>query len=76
MVKSHHVVPNPKGGWDVKVSGGQKAIKHTDLKQEAIAVARKISNNQDTELVIHNKNGQIGPKDSHGNDPCPPRDKD
>ena len=69
MVKSHHVVPNPKGGWDVKVSGGEKAIKHTDTKQPAIDVAREISKNQKTELYIHNKDGQIGNKDSHGNDP-------
>lgn len=69
MAKSHHVVPNPKGGWDVKVSGGDRAIKHTDTKQPAIDIAREISRNQETELVIHNKGGQIGHKDSHGNDP-------
>jgi hypothetical protein len=73
MSRSHHVVPNPNGGWDVKVSGGQKTIKHTETKNEAIGVARKISANQDTELVIHNKDGQISQKDSHGNDPCPPK---
>ena len=69
MAKSHHVVPNPKGGWDVKVSGGEKAIKHTDTKQHAVDVAREISQNQKTELVIHNKDGQISHKDSHGHDP-------
>lgn len=69
MPKSHHVVPNPKGGWDVKVSGGERAIKHTDVKQDAVDVAREISRNQKTELVIHNKDGRIGQKDSHGNDP-------
>lgn len=69
MTKSHHVVPNPAGGWDVKVSGGQRAIKHTDLKQDAVDVGRGISRNQQTELVIHNKDGRIGQKDSHGHDP-------
>lgn len=69
MRKSHHVVPNPTGGWDVKVSGGDKAIKHTDIKQEAVDAARTISQNQESELMIHNKNGQIGHKDSHGHDP-------
>lgn len=68
MTKSHHVVPNPTGGWDVKVSGGDKAIKHTDNKQSAIDAARVISQNQETELMIHNKNGQISHKDSHGHD--------
>lgn len=69
MAKSHHVVPNPLGGWDVKVSGGQKSIKHTDTKQQAVDTARPISQNQKTELVIHNKDGRISQKDSHGHDP-------
>lgn len=68
MTKSHHVVPNHNGGWDVKVSGGDKAIKHTDTKQSAVDAAREISRNQKTELVIHNKDGQISQKDSHGHD--------
>lgn len=69
MVKSHHVVPNPNGGWDVKVGGGEKAIKHTDTKQSAVDIARQISQNQKSELVIHNKDGKISQKDSHGHDP-------
>lgn len=68
MAKSHHVVPNPKGGWDIKVSGGEKAIKHFETKQPAVDTARDISRHQQTELVVHNKNGQIGQKDSHGHD--------
>ncbi|RYF45857.1 MAG: DUF2188 domain-containing protein [Cytophagaceae bacterium] len=69
MTKSHHVVPNPAGGWDVKVSGGQRAIKHTEVKREAVNTARGISRNQETELVIHNRDGRIAQKDSHGRDP-------
>lgn len=69
MSKTHHVVPNPEGGWDVKKGGGEKSIKHTDTKQEAVDIAREISKNQQSELVIHNKDGKIGSKDSHGNDP-------
>lgn len=69
MSDSHHVVPNPEGGWDIKRSGGEKSIKHFEIKQDAVDAARKISQNQETELVIHNKDGQIGKKDSHGNDP-------
>lgn len=68
MAKSHHVVPNPDGGWDVKVSGGERAIKHFETKQPAVDLARQISQNQESELVIHNKDGQIGQKDSHGHD--------
>jgi hypothetical protein len=74
--KSHHVVPNPKGGWNIKKGGAEKASNHFDLKQEAIDAARIISQNQKTELVIHNKDGKISQSDSHGNDPHPPKDKD
>ncbi|MEW6226586.1 MAG: DUF2188 domain-containing protein [Bacillota bacterium] len=73
--KTHHVVPNPKGGWDVKRGGAVRSSGHFDAKQEAIDRAREISRNQGTELVIHNRNRRIGSCDSHGNDPCPPKDK-
>lgn len=74
MKKSTHVVPNSRnGGWDIKQSGAQRSSGHFTTKQEAIQRARKISRNQTTELIIHNKDGKIGKKDSHGNDPFPPR---
>jgi len=72
VTKSTHVVPNPQGGWDIKQSGGQRSSGHFDTKQDAVDRARVISNNQDTELVVHNKDGKIGSKDSNGNDPLPP----
>lgn len=70
---THHVVPNPNGGWDVKRGGGQKASHHTDTKAETEIIGRGISKNQETELVIHGKDGKIQGKDSHGNDPYPPK---
>lgn len=69
----HHVVPNPAGGWDVKRSGGERASVHAETKQEAIDKGREISRNQQTELVIHNRDGKISGSDSHGNDPFPPQ---
>ena len=71
----HHVVPNPNGGWDVKRNGAQRASVHTDTKAEAVSRGREISRNQGTELITHRKDGQIQNPDSHGNDPCPPRDR-
>ena len=73
MSNTHHVVPNPNGGWDVKKGGGKKASNHTDTKAEAERIAREISKNQGSELVIHGKNGRIQRKDSHGNDNFPPK---
>lgn len=71
--KSQYIVPNPDGGWDVKKGGAERASKHFETKQEAINTGREISQNQGTELVIHGKDGKIQQKDSHGNDPFPPK---
>jgi hypothetical protein len=70
----HHVVPNPDGGWNIKRNGSKKSSGHYDRKEDAVDAARIISTNQNTELVIHKKDGKIQKKDSHGNDPCPPKD--
>lgn len=71
--KSHHVVPNPDGGWDVKRGGAQRASSHHETKEEAVKSGREVSRNQGTELRIHNKNGRIASSDSHGHDPYPPK---
>ena len=44
-----------------------------ETQVEAIAKAREISRNQQSELFIHGADGRIRERDSHGNDPCPPR---
>lgn len=69
---NQHVVPHGNG-WAVKGEGNSRATAITNTKREAIDRAREISQNQGTELVIHNRNGQISQKDSHGHDPFPPR---
>ena len=72
----HHVVPNSsRGGWDVKRSNAQRASIHTETKAEAVKVGRIISQRVGSELVVHGRDGRIQQKDSHGNDPCPPKDK-
>ena len=73
--KTHHLVPNSKGGWDVKRGGSKKATVHAKTKAEAEKIGREISKRQGTEFVIHGLNGRIQRSDSHGNDPCPPKDK-
>lgn len=70
---SHHVVPNADGGWDVKKDGAYRSSGHFDKKQNGVNAVRKISQNQDTELYIHGKDAKIQNKDSHGNDPYPPK---
>jgi hypothetical protein len=66
---THHVVPNPNGGWDVRRGGAERASGHFDTKRQAIDRGREISRNAGTEFKIHNQDGRIGQSDSHGNDP-------
>jgi hypothetical protein len=66
---THHVVPNPNGGWDVKRGGADRATSHHETKQAAVSSGREVSRNQKTELKIHNQNGKIAQSDSHGSDP-------
>ncbi|MDR6310148.1 DUF2188 domain-containing protein [Pacificitalea manganoxidans] len=71
--KTHHVVPNPAGGWDVKRGGASRASSHHETKQDAVDRGREISRNQQSELRIHNRDGRIASSDSHGGDPFPPK---
>ena len=74
--KEHHVVPNfSRGGWDVKRNGAQRASIHTETKADAVKVGRIMSQRAGSELVVHGRDGRVQQKDSHGNDPAPPKDK-
>ena len=66
---THHIVPNPTGGWDVRRGGSSRSSGHFDIKQDAVDRGRQISRNAETELKIHNRDGRIGQSDSHGHDP-------
>ena len=59
MGKNQHVTPHPDGGWQVKGAGNSRATVRTATQKEAIDIAREISRNQGSELVIHRPNGQI-----------------
>lgn len=60
--KSQHIVPNISGGWSVKKSGSTRATKNFDGKEEAIKFGQKIAAKQNTELIIHKKDGRIQAK--------------
>ncbi|WEF31226.1 DUF2188 domain-containing protein [Pseudoduganella chitinolytica] len=69
---NHHVVPH-KDGWAVRRENSDRVSGLYPTQGDAIRGGRGISKNQGTELVIHRPNGQIREKDSHGNDPSPPK---
>ena len=71
MGKNQHVTPKDNQ-WQVKGEGNKKATVITKTQSDAIDHARKISQNQKSELIIHGRDGRIRSRDSHGKDPFPP----
>ncbi len=72
MGKNQHVVP-ANGQWGVRGEGNNRMTEYFDTQKEAIAAARQIAINQQSELFIHRQNGQIRERSSFGNDPYPPK---
>ena len=69
--KNQHVVPHP-GGWAVRGEGNQRATSVHATQAEARGAGREIAINNSSELLIHNRQGQIRARNSYGNDPYPP----
>lgn len=70
--KDQHIVPHPDG-WAVLGEGASKATQVFSTQQEAINRGRDIAKNQQSELFIHNRQGEIRERNSYGNDPYPPK---
>lgn len=70
--KNQHVVPH-ENGWAVRGAGNSRATSVHETQANAIAAARDIARNQQSELLIHGRNGQIRERDSFGGDPYPPK---
>ena len=71
MGKNQHVVPN-NGRWSARGAGNTRVTQTFDTQREAIARAREIAINQQSEMFIHNRHGQFRERNSYGNDPYPP----
>ncbi len=69
-----HVVWNTEiRRWRVEVTGNERASGRYETKQDAIRSGRTMARRNSSELVIHKRDGTIEERDSHGNDPSPPR---
>lgn len=75
MGKNQWVSPRGKK-WAVRGEGNSRDTKLFDTRAEAEDYARTIAKNQKSERIVQKRNGQIASKDSYGNDPCPPKDKE
>lgn len=65
--RNQHVVPRGKD-WAVVGEGSSRASSIERTQGKAIEKAREIARNQESELLIHGRNGQIRERDSHGHD--------
>jgi len=62
-VTNYHVSKHSNGGWQVKREGSTKALKLFNTQAEAIAFAKEKAENQENNIVIHKKSGQIRKQD-------------
>lgn len=75
--KPVHITPRNGGDdWAVIRQGNERATRVFDTQRQAAEYGRQIAREEHTELFLHRQNGQIRQRDSYGNDPFPPRDKD
>ena len=73
--KDVHTVPNPSGsGWINKVGGKPTGTVHR-TQEAAKDRGRSIARQEQSEHSVHGRDGRIREKNSYGNDPNPPKDK-
>ena len=60
-------------GWAVTREGNNRASPVHPTQMEAEWKGRQTARNDKTEFYLHNEQGQVRERDSHGNDPFPPR---
>ena len=72
MAKNYHVVPKDNK-WAVKKEGSTRASSISKTQSNAIHVAKELAKRNQSELLIHGKDGQIRERNSYGKDPYPPK---
>ena len=55
--KVYHVAKREDGKWQIKLTGGEKAIKLFNTKAEAEEYAKKLGSNQEGTVLIHASKG-------------------
>lgn len=71
--RNQHVTKRSDDNWQVKGEGASCAFFVTTTQSEAINLSRRICSNQESELIVHRRDGRIRARDSHGHDPFLPR---
>jgi hypothetical protein len=63
-----HVVPSDRG-WRVEVEGSARARSTHTTQAEAAKAAREIARKNESELLIHGRDGKIRDRNTYGSDP-------
>jgi len=66
--KDVHVVPAPEG-WAVEQSKGEADRKLFATQEEAVVAATELARQNQAEMFIHGRDGQIRARNSFGHDP-------
>lgn len=61
-VTRYHVSLRDDGKWQVKREKAEKALKLFDTQAEALSYAKSVAVNQETDIVIHKRDGKIRKK--------------
>jgi hypothetical protein len=72
MGKNQHVV-SAGGEWGVRGEGNSRLTSRHPTQAAAEAAARAIAQRQQSEVLIHGRDGRIRERNSYGNDPYPPK---
>jgi len=62
--KNQHIVPH-RDGWAVQSEGASKPTQVFSTQKEAINKGRDIAKNQQSELIIHDREGEIRERNSY-----------
>ena len=75
MGKTQHVVKHGDK-WAVRGEGNSRVTSTHDKQGSAEKAAIQIAKKEHSEVIVHGRDGKIRSKDSYGNDPNPPRDRE
>jgi len=73
MGKNQHVVKRNGNNWAVRGENNSRDTSIHTTQSNAFNAARQIAINQQSEVLIHGRDGKIRDRNSYGNDNCPPR---
>jgi hypothetical protein len=65
-----------KNGWAVKREGAKRSSVVTVTKQEAEKIGHELGKKERVEVITQRSDGRIQSRESYGNDPYPPLDKE